>query len=70
MMLVNDVSGKECRVPLARSSTGRLGCSLDGQPYVVPIDFAYESDFFLYSLHHWAKDRMDARQSQGVYRDG
>jgi uncharacterized protein len=48
-MLVNEMNENECRDLLARSSIGRLGCSLDGQPYVVPIYFAYESDF-LYIL--------------------
>ena len=45
-MLVNEMNENECRDLLVRSSIGRLGCSLDGQPYVVPIYFAYESDFF------------------------
>jgi nitroimidazol reductase NimA-like FMN-containing flavoprotein (pyridoxamine 5'-phosphate oxidase superfamily) len=45
-MLVNEMTEKECRDLLARISIGRLGCSHDGQPYVVPVYFAYESDFF------------------------
>ena len=34
----------ECRAVLERSSVARLGCALDGQPYVVPVFYAYESD--------------------------
>jgi len=30
---------------LASASLGRLGCSRDNQPYVVPIYFGYEPDF-------------------------
>jgi len=35
----------ECRAFLASASLGRLGCSLDSQPYVVPIYFAYEPGY-------------------------
>jgi uncharacterized protein len=43
-MLVEEMSDKECRELLARAAIGRLGCSLDDQPYVLPIYFAYEAD--------------------------
>src|SRR6516164_7479233 len=45
-MIINEITGEECREVLARGSIGRLGCSLDNQPYVVPICFAYEPDYF------------------------
>ena len=48
-MEVNAIDEKECRAVLARASLGRLGCSLDGQPYVLPVCFAFESDY-LYVL--------------------
>ncbi|HME35979.1 MAG TPA: pyridoxamine 5'-phosphate oxidase family protein [Candidatus Sulfotelmatobacter sp.] len=35
----------ECGVFLASASLGRLGCSLGDQPYVVPINFAYEPGY-------------------------
>lgn len=44
-MMVHEMSAEECQALLARSSMGRLGCSLNDQPYVVPISFAYEGDF-------------------------
>lgn len=44
-MVVNEISEKECRAVLARASIGRLGCSLDNQPYVLPIYIACESDY-------------------------
>jgi uncharacterized protein len=34
-----------CRSALARASIGRPVCSLENQPYVVPICFAYETDY-------------------------
>jgi nitroimidazol reductase NimA-like FMN-containing flavoprotein (pyridoxamine 5'-phosphate oxidase superfamily) len=44
-MVITQMSGEECRAFLASASLGRLGCSRDNQPYVVPIYFAYEPDF-------------------------
>lgn len=42
--MINELTAQECRIVLERGSLGRLGCSLDDQPYVVPIYFAYEPD--------------------------
>ena len=44
-MVIHELSEKECRAVLTRGSVGRIGCSLDNQPYVVPIHFAYETDY-------------------------
>ena len=41
-MLIKEISTEECLDTVARASVGRLGCSLNDQPYVVPIYFAYE----------------------------
>jgi len=48
-MVINEMSDKDCKAVLARTSIGRLGCSLDNQPYVVPVHFAYEGDY-IYSF--------------------
>jgi len=45
-MAVNELTEKECGGLLERTSIGRLGCAHDNQPYVVPIYFAYERDYF------------------------
>lgn len=45
-MVMSEMTEKECRAALARCSIGRIGCSLDNQPYVVPVYFAYEPDYF------------------------
>lgn len=45
-MVVNEMSEKECRGLLSRTSIGRLGCSQADQPYVVTIYFAFEPDYF------------------------
>ena len=46
-MEINEMTGKDCSAFLERASLGRLGCSYENQPYVVPIRFAYE-DGYLY----------------------
>ena len=48
-MEINEMTGKECSALLERASLGRLGCSCENQPYVVPINFAYE-DGYLYAF--------------------
>jgi nitroimidazol reductase NimA-like FMN-containing flavoprotein (pyridoxamine 5'-phosphate oxidase superfamily) len=48
-MVIEQLSDRECRELLARIRIARLGCSLDNQPYVVPIDVDYY-DGFLYGF--------------------
>jgi nitroimidazol reductase NimA-like FMN-containing flavoprotein (pyridoxamine 5'-phosphate oxidase superfamily) len=44
-MLIREISTEECLATVARASVGRLGCSLNDQPYIVAIYFAYESEW-------------------------
>jgi nitroimidazol reductase NimA-like FMN-containing flavoprotein (pyridoxamine 5'-phosphate oxidase superfamily) len=48
-MVIERMSDRECRDLLARTHVARLGCSLDNQPYVVPIHVDYY-DGFLYGF--------------------
>ena len=48
-MVIQELSSQESLDLLARTRLGRLGCSQEGQPYVVPVYFAYE-DRALYSF--------------------
>jgi len=48
-MEVNEITIDECKAVLDRASLGRLGCSYNDHPYVVPIHFAYE-DRYLYAF--------------------
>jgi len=43
-MTIDPITDAECQALLARSSFGRLGCSRDDQPYIVPVFLAYESE--------------------------
>ncbi len=43
-MQIEEMTAKDCREILTRSALGRLGCSREDQPYVVPIYFVYEPD--------------------------
>ncbi len=44
-MELNEMTTEECSALLAHASVGRLGCSFENQPYVVPIYFAYDSGY-------------------------
>lgn len=44
-MRINELNDTECREFLSQSSMARLGCSLNDQPYIIPVGFAYEDDF-------------------------
>ncbi|HTZ83873.1 MAG TPA: pyridoxamine 5'-phosphate oxidase family protein [Candidatus Acidoferrales bacterium] len=44
-MLITEMTEKECRQFLQGVSIARLGCSLNDQPYVVPVGIAYEEDY-------------------------
>ena len=43
-MRIIPISQQECSELLQRVSIGRLACSLNDQPYVVPVAFSYEPD--------------------------
>jgi nitroimidazol reductase NimA-like FMN-containing flavoprotein (pyridoxamine 5'-phosphate oxidase superfamily) len=43
-MLIHELNATECEELLKRETLGRLACSRDGQPYVVPIHFSYDPD--------------------------
>jgi uncharacterized protein len=43
-MQIVAMSQEECSEFLKRVSIGRLACSLDNQPYIVPVAFSYEAD--------------------------
>jgi nitroimidazol reductase NimA-like FMN-containing flavoprotein (pyridoxamine 5'-phosphate oxidase superfamily) len=43
-MLIHELDTAECAELLQRTTLGRLGCSRDDQPYVVPIYFSYDTD--------------------------
>jgi hypothetical protein len=49
-MRIDELSDSECREILARASMARLGCSLNDQPYVVPVGIACEeNDIYVFS---------------------
>ena len=48
-MNLSEMDAQECRALLAISRVGRLGCTRDGMPYVVPISFVYD-DGHIYSF--------------------
>jgi uncharacterized protein len=52
-MFIQEMSESDCFNALRRASLGRLACSHDNQPYIVPIYFVYEGPYlygFLYGF--------------------
>lgn len=43
-MIITKITRQECRDFLVRLGFGRLACAHNGQPYVVPLYFAYKAD--------------------------
>jgi uncharacterized protein len=48
-VFIHQMSDDECRQVLERASIGRLACARDNQPYVVPINFAFDG-LYLYGF--------------------
>lgn len=43
-MRIDELNEAECHEILSRVPVARLGCSLNDQPYVIPVGIAYETD--------------------------
>ena len=41
-MLIQEMTGDECRIALEQTDFGRLACVRGDQPYIVPIYFSYD----------------------------
>jgi len=65
-MEMNEMTAEECRAFLERASLGRLGCSFENQPYVVPIYFALQQRLHERFLDLRAEGEVDACESQSV----
>jgi nitroimidazol reductase NimA-like FMN-containing flavoprotein (pyridoxamine 5'-phosphate oxidase superfamily) len=44
-MFVHEMTADQCRSALQKANIGRLACARDGQPYVVPINFAFDGSY-------------------------
>ena len=43
-MRIHELTSDECHELLSRSTMGRLACARNNQPYIVPIQFSYDSE--------------------------
>ena len=60
-MLIEEMTVEECREVLTWASLARLACEMDGQPYVVPVNLAYDgSDLFGFATMGYKIDCMRA----------
>jgi uncharacterized protein len=64
-MVINEMKEEECGAFLTSASLGRLGCSLDNQPYVAPIYFAYEPAY-IYVLSTFGQKTESMRANPRV----
>ena len=44
-MFIHEMSNAECLSTLAHNRLGRLACSCENQPYIVPVYFVYENSY-------------------------
>jgi nitroimidazol reductase NimA-like FMN-containing flavoprotein (pyridoxamine 5'-phosphate oxidase superfamily) len=44
-MYIHEMTDDECRSTLQKTTVGRIGCAHDSQPYVVPINFAFDGKY-------------------------
>ncbi len=49
--MIEELGLRDAQQLLREKITGHLGCSVDGEPYVVPISYVYEDDcLYIHSL--------------------
>jgi nitroimidazol reductase NimA-like FMN-containing flavoprotein (pyridoxamine 5'-phosphate oxidase superfamily) len=66
-MWLRDLSALECAKLLEASRVGRLACAKDGQPYVVPIYYAYKDNhLYAFSMPGKKLDYMRANPRVSV----
>lgn len=44
-MYIHEMTVDECRTALANTNVGRIACARDNQPYLVPINFAFDGTY-------------------------
>ena len=49
-MFIHEMTRGECNEMLGRAKFGRLGCARDNQPYVLPLNFAFDEGGYLYGF--------------------
>lgn len=61
-ILITRLSQTEARELLQTSHIGRLGCVVDGGPYVIPVNFIFENDsIYIHSLPGLKVEAMRAQ---------
>ena len=49
-MQIEELKNEECLNILNRTRLGRLACSLNDQPYIVPLFFSFDGNEYIYSF--------------------
>ena len=50
LMFIHEMSRTECDEALSQAKFGRLACAQDNQPYVLPLNLAFDGDTHLYGF--------------------
>ncbi len=51
LRMIEAIGNREAQAMLRRNLIGHLGCNVDGEPYVLPINYIYDGDcVFIHSL--------------------
>jgi len=48
-MVIHELTAADCEALLARTNLGRLACSRDNQPYIIPVSYSF--DPYTHSLY-------------------
>lgn len=66
-MIIRNLNRQECTGVLEANRLGRLACAMDGQPYVVPIFYAYaDNHLYAFTLPGRKLDTMRANPKVAV----
>jgi len=67
---VKDMSQGEMAELLARGSLGHLGVARDGHPYVVPMNYAYDSEYVYFFTTEGTKTEFIAANHEVCFQVG
>lgn len=63
MLYTKDLNQEECREFLQNSNFGRIACSQDNQPYIVPFNFAFDGKKYLYAFSTLGQKNLWMREN-------
>src|SRR3569832_759118 len=68
MLKVKEMSRPEIAALLRRRKTGHLGCSRDGHPYVVPMNYAFDGECLFFFTTEGTKTEFIAANREVCFQ--